>query len=433
MAEKEKITFRAPFAPNQNVVPDFIDFGQVYFVGQDGKPAGVNETQCRAYGYTWDNVNNVCRAFTQNPNVNSIGQETNNYTKGSNNTARENVNNSIVAGQNNLLIGPNANDLVVGNSNQLQASVSNSLIVGVQANATIDNSIVLGGNQDNNILGERQLTFSIFGNTSTQAEGIDLYLNYKLNSFYPIQLNSVLIFEIDIVGVETQGRNVGAYMSFKSNGVAKNSSGGKGETILESTTTILFNSDKKTWTAEPKVIDGFLYISVSGEAETTIEWVADIKITQIQTKVVLPPTPENPELIYNGNFLTATDLSGWAKSSARTSVQTLTEVGMLMYTGDRDDNSNRLSRTLAPSPAMGGILGKTYVLTIKTRDYLRGTTQCSIRLDGIYDKENIINFSQETTSVNFVAYRNFSQIAFFGGSHSQGFTLESVSLKEYIK
>ena len=134
------------------------------------------------------------------------------------------------------------------------------------------------------------------------------------------------------------------------------------------------------------------------------------------------------EMVNNGDFSDRT--TGWSDSNtAASATQTLVAGGLEMYSGTVADNSNRMSRT-TPS-YMNGQIGKTYILTITATDFV-GANQGYIRLDGVYDSSNIISFSASTTSVTFVAYRDFTLIQFFAGSSNKYYTINDVSLKEVL-
>ena len=292
------------FAPNQVAVPDNIQDGLVYFTDVDGNPVWSTEGLCTAYGYDWDEQNQVCRAFIFNPNVDSIGENTSNSVKGGNNEIRANVNNTSISGQNNLLIGNNTSDVVIGNRNQLENKISNSLLIGTFANATANNSFVLGGNNSQNtineksgveeysdILGERQLTKVLFGNYfEAQGKTNYLWLNNVENSAYPIPQNAVLMFSVRVLGVAVAPLvSAGEFMSFQIEGVTMKKNSGEAPTPIYARTTILNQSSAIGLNCTAVIYtdangERFLTISVTNGKGIFVEWVANMEITQLQTK-----------------------------------------------------------------------------------------------------------------------------------------------------
>ena len=294
-----------PFQPNQPAVPSYIQDGYVFFVDIYGDPYWADETLCNTYGYIWNPNENTCRAFDYNPRINAIGENFSNLIKGSGNNLNTNVNNATVSGQNNLLLGNNTSVNIVGNQNQLENGISNSVVLGTFGNSQANNTLTIGGNssQQNldsktgipifkDIVGERQITFAVYGGQSTDDKPLLLDLNNVANTAFPIPANCVFMFEIDILAVAVVGSKsvpVGSFMTFKSNGVTMKKTSGEGGTPIYSTTNVILSSGKLNWTANPiiTILPKELSITVTGEPELTIEWVADIKITQIQTSVEL--------------------------------------------------------------------------------------------------------------------------------------------------
>tara|TARA_R100001443_G_scaffold114072_1_gene129536 strand:- start:1692 stop:2612 length:921 start_codon:yes stop_codon:yes gene_type:complete len=298
-----------PFAPNQKTIPDYIEDGVVYFTDVDGGNVWSDESMCKAYGYLWDEANQVCRAFIPQREIEIVPQS-NISVKGANNEIRTGVNNSTISGQNNLMIGKNISVNIIGNRNQIENKISNSLLLGTLGNSLADNSITIGGNSGQNgideetgaftstdILGERQLTFCLYGGKTPPGEKIPLTTGLNLNnvsdSYYPIPENAVLMFEIDILGVAIEpAGNRGDFMTFKSNGVTMKKTSGEGGTPIQSRTSEVLNSGGLRWVAEPVIAIGtdgkkYLGINATGDTRSTIEWVADLKITQLQTNVNL--------------------------------------------------------------------------------------------------------------------------------------------------
>tara|TARA_R110000787_G_scaffold70091_1_gene155831 strand:- start:24580 stop:25473 length:894 start_codon:yes stop_codon:yes gene_type:complete len=287
-----------PFAPNQLVQPSIIQDGVVLFQDNLGNPQFSTQSSCNAYGYIWDEANQVCRAFIENPNINEIGLNTTNNVKGNNNNLRSGVNNTTVSGQNNLLLGDNISNVILGNMNQVENKVSNSLLLGTFGNSTVNNSLVIGGNNSqvainektglaeySDIVGERQLTKILFGNSfQDEAAGL-LNLNNVPTKYYPIPINSIIMFEADVLAVVIGGKTNGEFMSFKIQGVTRLRSTGEGAQTIYSTTTILFDSGRLGLNCQAVFnADNTMTIAVSNGKGFGVDWVASMELTQLQTK-----------------------------------------------------------------------------------------------------------------------------------------------------
>jgi len=291
------------FAPGQSAQPSEMQGGIVLFEDVNGDPAWATRPLCQAYGYIWDEQNQVCRAFIENPNVIDIGKQTTNNVKGNNNEIRESVNATTISGQNNLMIGKNTSVNVVGDRNQVETKISNSTIVGTFANATANNSLVIGGNSSQNtiddktgrpifkdILGKRQLTKILFGNQfEEETKSNYLWMNNVEGSAYPIPKDAVLMFEADVLGVViSPSASAGEFESFKIAGVTMKKTSGEGGTPIYARTSLLNSSSSLRLGCVASIYtdslgERFLTIEVTNAKGMTIEWVASMEITQLQT------------------------------------------------------------------------------------------------------------------------------------------------------
>ena len=138
--------------------------------------------------------------------------------------------------------------------------------------------------------------------------------------------------------------------------------------------------------------------------------------------------------IFNGsvtNISVKEVLQGWkiGSGAANSATQTLVAGGLKMYSGSIADNANSMSETTGYN--MSGQIGKTYILKINATDFLNANTGY-MRLDGVYDASNVISFTASTTSVTFIAYRNFNKIKFFAGGADKYYTVDDISLAEVL-
>jgi hypothetical protein len=166
--------------------------------------------------------------------------------------------------------------------------VNNANVFGTFGEATADNSIVLGGNAGTDILGKRQAIQLIYGTQTT--DGIDAYsyLNGITDSFFVVPDNTAIMFEADILAVRVGGAGAGAVGDFKTwieTGVVINKSG---ELSVDSSTISHSNSGSTGGWDAVSIVSGTNYImSVEGAADKTIDWVSNIRFTQLKTGVTL--------------------------------------------------------------------------------------------------------------------------------------------------
>ena len=262
--------------------------GQVVFT--DGTNGVLpNQKQCEAYGYNYDTVTGTCRAFKVTPNILKNFENENNHVKGTGNKTELGTNNSYIIGEQNTIKGLSRNNIVVGNNNEIQNSTNNSFVYGTLGNATADNSIVLGGNALGDLLGERQVTTIMYGLQTTDATTSISFLNNVSGSFYAIPENAAMYFQADILALRVAGSSgsgaVGDFKSWVERGVVINKSGTA--SISRSRTSPASSGTTTGWSPVSTVVGTNYQLTVKGAANMTIEWVASIRFTQIQTNVSL--------------------------------------------------------------------------------------------------------------------------------------------------
>jgi hypothetical protein len=247
-----------------------------------------NQLQCEAYGYTYDKASGTCSTFRYNTNLNRSFSNESNKVQGANNTTETGTNNTLIIGQNNTVKGLSRNNIVVGNQNEIANGVNNASVYGTFGEATADNSIVLGGNSGSDTLGKRQAIQLIYGTQTTDGIVVESYLNGISGSFFVVPENTAIMFEADILAVRVGGTGAGAVGDFKSwieTGVVINKSG----TLTVDSSIISHSNSGSTggWDAVSTVSGTNYVISVEGATGKTIEWVSNIRFTQIKTGVAL--------------------------------------------------------------------------------------------------------------------------------------------------
>jgi len=284
-----------PFISGFEVKPYSVsESGIVTFTsGTEGEDIPIllkaNQLQCEAYGYTYNKATGTCSIFRHNIDVATTFDNINNNTQGPRNNVANGVDNSYVMGEENTLESLTKNNIVIGSNNTIKTTVENSSIQGTLGEATATNSIVLGGNAGTDILGKRQAIQLLYGTQTTDGTDSFSYLNGITDSFFVVPENTAIMFEADILAVRVGGTAgagaVGDYKSWIETGLVINKSG----TLSVDSSTISHSSSGTTggWNAESTVSGTNYIITAEGVADTTIEWVSNIRFTQLKTGVTL--------------------------------------------------------------------------------------------------------------------------------------------------
>ena len=247
-----------------------------------------NQLQCEAYGYTYNQVTGTCSTFRYNTNLNRAVANENNKTFGTGNSTQTGTNNTLVMGENNTVRGFSRNSIITGNQNEIANGVNNANVSGTLGEVTADNSKVLGGNTNGDTLGERQAIQLLYGTQTTDGIVVDSYLNNTSGSYFVVPENTAIMFEADILALRVGGigaGTVGDYKSWIETGVVINKSG----TLTVDSSTISHSNSGSTggWNAESTVSGTNYIISVEGATDKTIEWVSNIRFTQLKAGVTL--------------------------------------------------------------------------------------------------------------------------------------------------
>jgi hypothetical protein len=251
-------------------------------------PITPNQLQCEAYGYTYNQVDGTCSAFRYNTNLNRNFSNIKNKTYGARNTTETGTNNTLIMGENNTARSFTRNNIITGSNNEIANGVNNVSVSGTLGEATADNSIVLGGNAGSDALGKRQAIQLIYGTQTTDGTTVDSYLNGITGSYFVVPENTAVMFEADILAVRVGGIGAGAVGDFKSwieTGVVINKSG----TLTVDSSTISHSNSGSTggWDAVSTVSGTNYIMSVEGATDKTIEWVSNLRFTQLKTGVNL--------------------------------------------------------------------------------------------------------------------------------------------------
>tara|TARA_R110000737_G_scaffold136205_2_gene167123 strand:+ start:2994 stop:3872 length:879 start_codon:yes stop_codon:yes gene_type:complete len=251
-----------------------------------------NQIQCEAYGYTYDILTGTCSAFTPRANLfEAFSNGANNIEGAGNSTERATINTTIM-GENNIVRGNSRNSIITGSNNEIANGVNNANVSGYLGEATASNSIVLGGNSDGDILGQRQFIRCIYAAQTTSNSSVSSSLNNETGVRFVIPDNTIIYFHAETVVVRTGGTNgagaVGDYGSYVERGVIINKSGTT--TIQRERDTIKTSGTVTNWRilAETGGAAGaILKLSCRGQTNMILEWCMNVSITQIKTGVTL--------------------------------------------------------------------------------------------------------------------------------------------------
>ena len=272
------------------IVPASIsNLGIVTFTDDGTNNITPNQRQCEAYGYRYDETSDTCYAFRYNTNLQTAFRNTNNAISGAGNRTETGTNNTYIMGENNTVRGFSRNNVVIGNNNEIARSINNANVFGTLGEVTATNSIVLGGNAEGDILGERQTMTLMYGKQTTDGSTVDAFLNNTTDSYFVVPENTAIYFQSETLAVRVAGASgsgaVGDYKSWVERGVVKNAAGTL--SIQRSRTSPASSGTTTGWSPINSVSGTNFLQTVKGATDMTIEWASTIRITQIKTSVTL--------------------------------------------------------------------------------------------------------------------------------------------------
>jgi hypothetical protein len=263
--------------------------GEVLFTDGTEVDLSVNQVTCEAYGYTYDPDTRSCRAFRYNTNLNRNSRNINNKFNGPINVAEVGCNMVQINGTNNTAKGDNLNCFINGSNNEVANGVNNTTVLGRLGEATVTNSIVLGGNSAADDLGTRQSIRAICGVQTTNNSVTNSNLNNTADSYVVVPTDTAMYFHADVIAVRVGGSSasgaVGDYKSWVERGVVINKSG---VLSIQRERDIIVSSGTTTgWNPTGIVSDTHFILSVKASNNMTVDWTANITFTQIKTGVAL--------------------------------------------------------------------------------------------------------------------------------------------------
>jgi|TARA_Y100000052_G_C2950775_1_gene87013 hypothetical protein len=265
----------------------------------------ANEVTCRAYGYKFDKKDGICYAFKYPRDLYKSNKSQTSRVEGVENEIEDGTENTIVTGKENKTKGDNQNSLIIGQNNIIENGVSNCLVAGTFAVAKNKGEFVLGGGtflETADIEEERVAIFQtsfILMNTVTigtqsnsamvQRTGdIDFTdTNLDVSNYIQQIAGSIQIFEIDVIALQFGGTDavVGRFDQFKIEGAYKTGSDGAQDSLTQSTTYKINNSDLTNPVLADSPRAGGITVQCVGKSNTSIEWYINVKMMTCKTSI----------------------------------------------------------------------------------------------------------------------------------------------------
>ena len=242
-----------------------------------------NQSQCEAYGYTYNKATGTCTTFRYNTNLNRNISNANNTIRGSQNTTETGVNNTLIMGESNTVRSLSRNNIIVGSNNEIATGVNNATVLGNYGIAERDGEVVIGGGA---FVGEgagygQSSTITLSGRT-TDATQTNLKVNSS-NSNTTIARSSTSSFqgfEANVMGVRTGGSAGGSIndrILLRVTGIVYLKVADKTVATLGSFGTVT------GWTSGIRFDDpNDMHLSVTGVADMNISWSATLHLYEIK-------------------------------------------------------------------------------------------------------------------------------------------------------
>ena len=279
-----------PYIKGYPIKPQtIITSGEVLFTSGDGDNIRPNQQQCEAYGYHYNKETGTCSAFNFTSNLGRNLINENNEIQGSGNVTGGGTNNTYIMGDANITHGVSRNNIIVGSNNEIAHGVNRAFVFGHLGEATTTNSFVIGGNANEDNVGERQSIQLMYGRQTTDASTVDSYLNNTSGSYLEVPDNTAMYFHADCLAVRVGGTSAsgaaGDYKSWVERGVVINKSGTL--SIERERDTIKGSGTTTGWQPTGAVSGVYFTIQVKASNNMTVEWALNITFTQIKTGVAL--------------------------------------------------------------------------------------------------------------------------------------------------
>ena len=239
-----------------------------------------NQSACESYGYKYNSATGTCTAFNYDSTLERKFNNIHNNVSGG--VTDNGTQNTILNGQQHITKGNNFNNILNGEKHQIENAIKNANVLsGAYGQIQNQGEVVLSGGGFNEALGMSQMSFVQQSGNTTDATQTSLYTQYITNKFIEKVGNSVIVFEANVIGVNTGigTGTTGEYGYVQVTG-AVTFTNGLASTYHQSTTHIVQSGHSgMNITAVMKDATATSFgVAVTGLAETYIQWTASIKL-----------------------------------------------------------------------------------------------------------------------------------------------------------
>jgi hypothetical protein len=241
--------------------------GNVIFTDGTNNNITPNQSQCEAYGYTYDRATATCRAFRYNTTLEQNLGNIDNKINGPLNIIGTGGVNVQINGTGNTAKGDNRDCFISGSKNTIANGVNNATVVGSNGTAVSDGQFIVGTNAGSNT------SFNLNRET-TDGTATALYVDgdSSITALPREDVDFPYFFTIDVFAFRKGGSSgsgaVGDRVFIKIYGMVQDT------TVTQSTTTLLTLGTTTGWTASCSIVGADLLLKVTGAASMTIQWQA---------------------------------------------------------------------------------------------------------------------------------------------------------------
>ena len=254
--------------------------GQVVFT--DGtNDVTPNQTDCEAYGYTYNHRTRTCEAYNYTMRVQQAISNETNTIKGSTNSTETGTGNTYIMGDNNIVKGDSRNNIIVGSNNEIANGVNNASVFGTYGIALRHGETVFGGGGFNGLgKGYAQSSTFMLTGTTTDATPTSLFVNGDPNTtIIARDISTYIGYKFEIVAVRTGGTHAGSVGDrtfLELNGINDRTVSDEHIETINKTGTV------SGWTAATDLTGGNMTLQVTGNATMDISWCVTANFYEIK-------------------------------------------------------------------------------------------------------------------------------------------------------
>lgn len=208
--------------------------GTVRFTDGTSTDLLANQLTCEAYGYTFDQVKGVCKAYEfTNQVTNQIEKKATSQFIGSKHETRDGTLDTFFSGKKNVTEGNNENCLLVGEENKIASDINNVAVFGKMGKPTHRGELCVGGGSFGSEAGLTQMSIVQLSAKTVDASDTTLYIDGDDDADTGqkqilLPANSVVTYEIWLSALVTGGSSgtAGDYEAYVWLGVIRTTNNG---------------------------------------------------------------------------------------------------------------------------------------------------------------------------------------------------------------